>query len=90
MAMSEDEPENYRLALRTSLTRPILMGGVPRDFAIINGTICAAIGLGLQQPFIGLPLWLLLQGAAAWAAARDPWFLDTWPRHMAKPAYFAA
>jgi type IV secretory pathway VirB2 component (pilin) len=22
--------------------------------------------------------------------ARDPWFLDTWPRHMAKPHYFGS
>jgi len=85
-----EEPEDYRLALRTSLTRPILMGGVPRSFAILNATIGAAVGLGLQQPLIGLPLWLALQAAAAWAAARDPWFLDTWPRHLAKPLYFAA
>ena len=86
----DDEPEGYRLPLRTSLTRPILMGGVPRAFAILNATIGAAVGLGLQQPFIGLPLWAALQCAAAWAAARDPWFLETWPRHLAKPHYFAA
>ena len=84
-----EEPEGYRLPLRTSLTRPILMGGVPRAFAILNATIGAAIGLGLQQPFVGLPLWAVLQGAATWAAARDPWFLETWPRHLAKPHYFA-
>lgn len=84
-----EEPEGYRLPLRASLARPILMAGVPRGFAILNATIGAAIGLGLQQPLIGLPLWLALQGAAAWAAARDPWFLDTWPRHLAKPLYFA-
>jgi len=85
-----EEPEHYRLPLRASLTRPILMGGVPRAFAILNATIGAAIAFGLQQPFIGAPLWMVLQGAAAWAAARDPWFLDTWPRHLAKPLYFAA
>jgi type IV secretory pathway TrbD component len=88
--VENDEPEGYRLPLRTSLTRPILMGGVPRSFAILNATIGAAIGLGLQQPVIGLPLWLVLQAAAAWAASRDPWFIDTWPRHMAKPHFFAA
>lgn len=88
--MEREEPEDYRIPLRSSLTRPILMGGVPRSFAILNATIGAAIGLGLQQPLIGLPLWLVLQGAAAWAAARDPWFIDTWPRHMAKPHFFAA
>lgn len=88
--MNDEEPEGYRLLLRTSLTRPILLGGVPRAFAILNATIGAAIGFGLQQPLIGFPLWAVLQGAAAWAAARDPWFLETWPRHLAKPVYLSA
>lgn len=87
--LSSEVVEGFVLPLRTSLTRPILMGGVPRAFAILNATLGAAIGLGLQQPFIGLPLWAVLQGAAAWAAARDPWFIETWPRHLAKPVYFA-
>ena len=90
MSDTTEEPEGYRLPLRTSLTRPILMGGVPRGFAIANATIGAAIGLGLQQVFIGIPLWCACQGAAAWAALRDPWFLETWPRHLAKPQYLAA
>lgn len=81
------EPEFYRLPLRTSLTRPILMGGVPREFAILNATLGAAIAFGLQQPFVGIPLWCVCQGAAAWAALRDPWFLETWPRHLAKPSF---
>ena len=86
--MLEGLPEDFLAPLRTSLTRPILLGGVPRAFAILNATMGAAIGLGLQQPFIGFPLWAILQGGAAWAAARDPWFLETWPRHFAKPSYF--
>lgn len=86
----EELPEGFRASLRTSLTRPILLGGVPRAFAILNATIGAAIAFGLQQPLIGLPLWALAQGAAAWAASRDPWFLDTWPRHLAKPVFFDA
>lgn len=82
-----DAPEGFVLPLRTSLARPILLGGVPRAFAILNATVGAAIAFGLQQPLIGLPLWAVLQGAAAWAATRDPWFLETWPRHLAKPTY---
>lgn len=85
-----EAPEGFVQPLRTSLTRPILLGGVPRGFAILNATLGAAIGLGLQQPLIGLPLWAACQGAAAWAAARDPWFLETWPRHLAKPGYLEA
>lgn len=88
--MNDEVPDGYAMPLRTSLTRPILLGGVPRAFAILNATIGDAIGFGLQQPFIGLPLWAVLQGAAAWAAARDPWFLETWPRHLAKPVYLSA
>ncbi len=86
----DELPNDYAMPLRTSLTRPILMAGVPRGFAILNGTVCAAIAFGLQQPMIGALLWIVLQGAAAWAAARDPWFLETWPRHLAKPFYFGS
>ncbi|MBU6407957.1 MAG: VirB3 family type IV secretion system protein [Alphaproteobacteria bacterium] len=85
-----DAPEGFVLPLRTSLTRPILLGGAPRAFAILNATVGAAIAFGLQQPLIGLPLWAVLQGAAAWAATRDPWFLETWPRHLAKPTFLEA
>lgn len=85
-----DVPEGFVQPLRTSLTRPILLGGVPRAFAILNATVGAAIAFGLQQPLIGIPFWAVLQGAAAWAAARDPWFLETWPRHLAKPTYMEA
>lgn len=83
-----DEPEGYCVMLRTSLTRPLLLGGVPRTFAILNTTVAAAIAFGLQQPLIGLPLWLVIQSAGAYATQRDPWFLETWPRAMAKPAFF--
>lgn len=86
----EDEPQGFRAPLRTSLTRPLLLAGVPRTFAIFNATLAAAIAFGLQQPLIGLPLWAIVQSAGAYATARDPWFLETWPRAMAKPSFFSA
>ena len=85
----ETEPQGFRISLRTSLTRQLLLAGVPRTFAILNATIGTAIGLGLQQPIIGLPLWAVIQAAGAYASARDPWFLDTWPRAMSRPSYFS-
>jgi type IV secretion system protein TrbD len=85
----EHEPKGFHLLLHTSLTRPLLLGGVPRTFAILNATVAAAIAFGLQQPLIGIPLWIAVQAAGAFASARDPWFLDTWPRAMAKPSYFS-
>lgn len=56
MSAPDQLPEGYVIPLRTSLTRPILMGGVPRAFAIMNATISAAIAFGLHQPWIGAPL----------------------------------
>ena len=85
-----EEPAGFRITLRTSLTRPLLLAGVPRTFAILNATVAAAIAVGLQQPLIGIPLWAAIQAAGAYASSRDPWFLDTWPRAMAKPSYFGA
>jgi len=40
--------EGYAIPLRRSLTEPILLGGAPRTAAILNGTLAAAFGLGLQ------------------------------------------
>ena len=38
----------YEVALHRALTEPILLAGAPRSFAILNGTLAAAIGLGLR------------------------------------------
>jgi type IV secretory pathway VirB4 component len=38
-------------------SKPILLGGAPRGVAILNGTVAAALALGLQQWLAGLVLW---------------------------------
>src|SRR5690606_7991692 len=89
-ALMLDEPEGYRIPLRTSLTRPPLIAGDPRTSAIMHATVASAIGFCLQQPITGIPLGAIAHSAGAYASSRDPWFLDTWPRAMAKPSYFGA
>ncbi len=37
----------FEVPLHRSLTEPILLGGAPRTVAIANGTLAAAVGLGL-------------------------------------------
>jgi type IV secretion system protein TrbD len=39
-----------------ALTEPILMGGAPRSIAIVNGTLAAALGIGLRLWIAGLLL----------------------------------
>jgi len=72
----------FEVPLHRSLTQPILMAGVPRAIAILNGTIAAALGLGLQLWVAGLVLWLVGHTVAAFAAKRDPDFASVLARHL--------
>ena len=40
--------DGFEVPLHRSLTEPILLAGAPRAIAIVNGTIAAALGLGLR------------------------------------------
>jgi type IV secretory pathway TrbD component len=70
-----------------ALTEPILLGGAPRAVAIINGTLAAALGLGLRLWIVGAALWLVGHFAAVWAAKRDPAFVDVVRRHLRYPPH---
>ncbi len=74
--------EGFEAPLHRSLTEPILLGGVPRGIAILNGTLAAALGLGLQVWLAGLVLWLLGHSLAVFAAKRDPEFATVLARHL--------
>jgi type IV secretion system protein TrbD len=73
-----------------ALTEPILLAGAPRAVAILNGTVSAAIGLGLRLWIAGLMLWALGHMAAVWAAKRDPLFVEVVRRHVRYPAHFGS
>lgn len=68
--------------LHRSLTEPILMGGAPRTVAIANGTLAAAVGLGLQLWLPGLALWLIGHSLAVLGARLDPQFMPVFARHI--------
>lgn len=70
-----------------ALTDPILIAGAPRTVAIANGTLAAAIALGLRLWIPGVLLWVAGHTAAVWAAKRDPQFLDVVRRHLRYPAW---
>ena len=89
--MIQDEPATgFYAPVRRSLTEPILLGGAPRALAIINGTLAAAIGLGLRLWIAGLLLWLFGHMAAVVAAKRDPAFVDVVRRHLRYPTHLGA
>ena len=41
--------EGFEAPMHRALAEPILLGGAPRVIAIVNGTVAAALGLGLGQ-----------------------------------------
>ena len=76
------EVPGYTVPVHRALTEHILLGGAPRAIAILNGTLAAALGLGLRLWLAGLLLGILGQAAAVWAAKRDPQFVDVVRRHL--------
>ena len=89
MDPSEAIPGFYAPVHR-SLTEPILMGGAPRAMAIVNGTLAAAVGLGLRLWLVGAAIWLIGHLAAVWAAKRDPAFVEVVRRHLRYPQHLLA
>ncbi|BAV50464.1 MULTISPECIES: VirB3 family type IV secretion system protein [Phyllobacteriaceae] len=82
MAAGVQHIEGFEVPVHRALTEPILLGGAPRAVAILNGTVAAAIGLGLQQWIAGLVLWLGGHTLAVFAARRDPDFASVLVRHL--------
>jgi type IV secretory pathway TrbD component len=80
----------FEAPVHRALTEPILLAGAPRAVAILNGTLSAAIGLGLRLWIAGLVLGVIGHMAAVWAAKRDPSFVEVVRRHVRYPLYLGA
>jgi len=73
-----------------ALIEPILLAGAPRAVAIANGTLAAAIGLGLRLWVVGVLIWLVGHLAAVWAARREAQVVEVVRRHLRYPAWLRA
>ncbi len=78
----------YFAPVHRALIDPILLAGAPRTIAIANGTLAAAIGLGLRLWFVGLTFWLVGHLLAVWAAKRDTQIAEVARRHLRYPSWF--
>lgn len=81
-------PEGFEALLHRALTEPILLGGVPRTVAIANGTLAAAVGLGLRLWLVGFALWLIGHALGLWATRIDVQFMAVFARHLKQRVYF--
>jgi type IV secretion system protein VirB3 len=84
---AHDQVPGFLVPVHRALVEPILLAGAPRTVAIANGTIAAAIGLGLRLWIAGIVIWAIGHGLAVWAARRDAQFADVTRRHVRYPTF---
>lgn len=60
----------FTAPVRQALTQSILMGGAPRSYAILNGTLAAVVAFA-GQPLWGLALGIVGHAAGVFLAKRD-------------------
>jgi type IV secretion system protein VirB3 len=72
----------FEIPLHRALTQPIFLGGAPRSLAIVNGTLAAAVGIGLQLWLPGALLWVVGHALAVWGAKLDPQFVEVFACHI--------
>lgn len=77
----------YRISLHNSLTTPIMLGGVPRQFSILNWTICAALVLGMRAVYL-LPIFVMIHLVAVFFAKKDPYFFEVILRHLKQKKFY--
>jgi type IV secretion system protein TrbD len=53
----------------------------------VNGTLAAAVGIGLRLWFVGIALGLVGHVLAVWGAKADPQFMDVFARHVKHKAF---
>lgn len=70
-----NEADGFEVPLHRSLTEPILLAGVPRKIALLNGTLMAAFALGAQS-LIAVPIGILFHIIFALLTQIDPNFFD--------------
>jgi len=81
--------EGYEIPIHRSLTETIMLAGVPRNIAILNGTFVAAFALGMHSFYV-VPVGLVFHVFAVYAAKKDPNFFDCFRRHFKQKNFYKA
>jgi type IV secretion system protein TrbD len=74
-------PEGFEVPIHRSLTEPILLAGLPRNFAFLLWTPGMVIILGLYQLWF-IPIQVGLHLLFAYLAKRDPHFFEVFKRAL--------
>ena len=80
--------EGYQVPIHQALTKPLLIAGAPRELALLNGTLGAAVTFGMHS-FWGIPVTVVLHLLSVAATKSDPQFFQTFRRQLRQRPYYA-
>ncbi|MFN3353565.1 MAG: VirB3 family type IV secretion system protein [Brevundimonas sp.] len=83
-------PEGWDLPLAGALTEPVTLAGLPRDYAILMGTVALVLGLALRIWWLGLLWWAVAHAVGLFAVRRDRRLFEVLRRHLARPGHLDA
>lgn len=80
-------PDGWDLPLAGALTEPVTLAGLPRDYAILMGTVALVLGLALRIWWLGLLWWATAHAIGLLAVRRDRRLFEVLRRHLARPGH---
>ena len=86
----DPRPEGFELPLVQALAEPVTIAGMPRDYAILMGTVALMLGLALRFWWLGLIWWACAHALGLAATRADRRFFDVLRRHLALPGHLDA
>lgn len=87
MSASDDRGEAWELPVAHALAEPVLIAGMPRDYAVLMGTLALIFGLALRIWWLGLLWWAGAHALGVLFARADRRFFDVLRRHLSRPAH---
>jgi type IV secretion system protein VirB3 len=90
MPAADTRPEGWELPVAQGLAEPVMLAGMPRDYAILMGTLALILGLGLRLWWLGIAWWAIAHAIGLYVARTDKRFFDVLRRHLARPGHLDA
>jgi type IV secretion system protein VirB3 len=85
-----DRHDGWELPVAQALAEPVMLAGMPREYAILMGTVAVVIGLSLKLWWLGLLWWAAAHAVGLYAARTDKRFFDVLRRHLRLPGHLDA
>lgn len=90
MTPPEARRDGWELPVAQALAEPVLLAGMPRDYAVVMGTVALVLGLALRIWWLGLLWWGAAHGLGLYVARADKRVFDVLRRQLRRPGHLDA